>query len=120
MQLHASAYPASRSLPFPTAASSMSSYDKFKTPSSSASGEDLYKRTLARLERIQAHLSTAPRGARMKDKVCIVTGVGSLKGIGCVLVTRVGVRANLRRPRQARDRGPLRARGRAPCVLPGL
>ena len=49
-----------------------------------ADQQEAYKRTLARIEKIQAHLSTAPRGTRLKDKVCIITGVGSLKGIGCV------------------------------------
>ena len=46
--------------------------------------QEAYKRTLARIEKIQTHLSNAPRGSRLKDKVCIITGVGSLKGIGCV------------------------------------
>lgn len=46
--------------------------------------EEFYKRTLARLEKIQNHLDEAPRCGRLKDKVCIITGVGSLKGIGCV------------------------------------
>lgn len=40
-----------------------------------------YEQTLRRLEKIQGHLKR-PRGNRMKGKVCIVTGVGSLKGIG--------------------------------------
>jgi hypothetical protein len=46
------------------------------------STEEVYKRTLARIEKIQGHLTSAPRAGRMKDKVCIVTGVGSIKGIG--------------------------------------
>lgn len=50
--------------------------------SSEAKGEDFYKKTLARLEKIQTHLETTPRGSRLKGKVCIITGVGSLKGIG--------------------------------------
>jgi hypothetical protein len=45
--------------------------------------EAAWKRTVARLTKIQSHLATAPRGGKLKDKVCIVTGVGSLKGIGC-------------------------------------
>lgn len=44
--------------------------------------EDFYKKTLARLEKIQSHLDTAPRSSRLKGKVCIITGAGSLKGIG--------------------------------------
>lgn len=54
---------------------------------STAKGDDAeiaYKRTVARIQRIQSHLEHEPRGGRLKDKVCIVTGVGSLKGIGCV------------------------------------
>lgn len=43
---------------------------------------EAYKRTLARLQKIQSHLDNSPRGSRLKDKVCIITGVGSLKGIG--------------------------------------
>ena len=49
-----------------------------------AGSTEMYKKTLARLEKIQSHLETAPRSGRLKDKVCIITGVGSLKGIGCV------------------------------------
>ena len=44
--------------------------------------QEAYKRTLARIQKIQSHLDTSPRGTRLKDKVCIITGVGSLKGIG--------------------------------------
>ncbi|CAG8686702.1 12789_t:CDS:2 [Acaulospora colombiana] len=40
-----------------------------------------YAQTLRRLQVIQNHLSL-PRQGRLKDKVCIITGVGSLKGIG--------------------------------------
>ena len=42
-----------------------------------------YEQTLRRLQKIQDHLSR-PRSNRLKGKVCIVTGVGSLKGIGSV------------------------------------
>ncbi|KAF8726516.1 hypothetical protein AX14_007761 [Amanita brunnescens Koide BX004] len=44
--------------------------------------DDAYKATVARIEKIQSQLKDAPRGIKLKDKVCIVTGVGSLKGIG--------------------------------------
>ena len=40
-----------------------------------------YEQTLRRLEKIQGHLKR-PRGDRLKGKVGIITGVGSLKGIG--------------------------------------
>ncbi|KAG8829645.1 hypothetical protein FRC17_006233, partial [Serendipita sp. 399] len=40
-----------------------------------------YEQTLRRLEKIQKHLER-PRGDRLRGKVCIITGVGSLKGIG--------------------------------------
>ncbi|KAL1743501.1 hypothetical protein HDZ31DRAFT_40770 [Schizophyllum fasciatum] len=45
-------------------------------------GELHYKRTVARIRSIQTHLEREPRGGKLKGKVCIVTGVGSLKGIG--------------------------------------
>ncbi|KAK7692944.1 hypothetical protein QCA50_004585 [Cerrena zonata] len=48
----------------------------------SSSKEDFYKKTLARLDKIQSHLETAPRSSRLKGKVCIITGAGSLRGIG--------------------------------------
>jgi hypothetical protein len=53
-----------------------------KVAAAKMSPEESYKRTLARLEKIQNHLARAPRAGRVKGKVCIVTGVGSLKGIG--------------------------------------
>jgi hypothetical protein len=62
--------------------SAMSQYKK--VAAAQASAEEQYKRTLARVAKIQGHLANAPRAERMKDKVCIVTGVGSLKGIGYV------------------------------------
>jgi len=51
-------------------------------PKKPASGQEHYKRTVARIESIQSHLSKSPRGTRLKDKVCVITGVGSMKGIG--------------------------------------
>ncbi|PCH43805.1 NAD(P)-binding protein [Wolfiporia cocos MD-104 SS10] len=45
-------------------------------------GDDFAKRTAARLEQVQTHLDNAPRGSRLKGKVCILTGVGSMLGIG--------------------------------------
>jgi hypothetical protein len=44
--------------------------------------EAAYSKTSNRLQKIQAHLQSAPRTGRLRDKVCIITGVGSLKGIG--------------------------------------
>jgi hypothetical protein len=58
----------------------MNDYKKVATVKMSP--EEMYKRTITRIESIQGHLAKAPRTERMKDKVCIVTGVGSLKGIG--------------------------------------
>ncbi|KAF8530492.1 sex determination protein tasselseed-2 [Hysterangium stoloniferum] len=46
------------------------------------SPQQAYKTTLARLDKIQSHLTKAPPTPRLKGKVCIITGVGSLKGIG--------------------------------------
>jgi len=58
----------------------MGTYDKVAIKS--ASNEEHYERTRARIAKIQSHLTQAPRAARLKDKVCIITGVGSMKGIG--------------------------------------
>jgi hypothetical protein len=46
------------------------------------SPQEHYKRTVTRLARIQSHLATAPRTGKLRGKVAVVTGVGSLKGIG--------------------------------------
>ena len=51
----------------------------------SASPQEHYNRTVARLARIQSHLATAPRTGKLRGKVAIITGVGSLKGIGYAL-----------------------------------
>ncbi|KAH9935338.1 uncharacterized protein B0H18DRAFT_975430 [Fomitopsis serialis] len=48
---------------------------------SSADG-DFASRSAARLEQIQSQLQAKPRGNRLKGKVCIITGVGSIAGIG--------------------------------------
>jgi hypothetical protein len=48
----------------------------------SASPQEHHKHTVVRLARIQSHLATAPRTGKLKGKVAIITGVGSLKGIG--------------------------------------
>lgn len=44
--------------------------------------EEHLRRTQARLEQIRSQFVQSPRGSKLKDKVCIITGVGSLKGIG--------------------------------------
>ncbi|KAI0051812.1 sex determination protein tasselseed-2 [Auriscalpium vulgare] len=46
------------------------------------SPEEHHRRTVARISQIQSHLEQAPRGTKLKGKVCVITGVGSLKGIG--------------------------------------
>ena len=58
-----------------------SSYDTVQVAPGN-SGEAHYKKTIARIAQIQSQFSEAPRGTRLKDKVAVVTGVGSLKGIG--------------------------------------
>jgi hypothetical protein len=45
-----------------------------------------HAKTAERLKRIQNQVSGGPRGGTLKDKVCIITGAGSMKGIGCVRV----------------------------------
>ncbi|CAA7259087.1 unnamed protein product [Cyclocybe aegerita] len=44
--------------------------------------QDHFATTQARLKQIQSQLNTAVRSGKLKNKVCIITGVGSLKGIG--------------------------------------
>ncbi|TFL01514.1 hypothetical protein BDV98DRAFT_529211 [Pterulicium gracile] len=41
-----------------------------------------HENTVARLEKIRSHLDRTPRGTRLQGKVCVITGVNSLKGIG--------------------------------------
>ncbi|KAL6308138.1 hypothetical protein BKA93DRAFT_765598 [Sparassis latifolia] len=48
----------------------------------SQTGEQFARRTASRLEQIQSQLDSSPRGTRLKGKVCVITGVGSLIGIG--------------------------------------
>ena len=44
-----------------------------------------YNRTVVRLAQIQSRLATAPRTGKLSGKVAVITGVGSLKGIGYAL-----------------------------------
>ncbi|OCH86522.1 NAD-P-binding protein [Obba rivulosa] len=46
------------------------------------SADEFRERTISRLKSIQTHLETAPRLGRLRGKVCVITGVGSLQGIG--------------------------------------
>lgn len=46
------------------------------------SPQEHYNRTVARLAQIQSRLATAPRTGKLSGKVAVITGVGSLKGIG--------------------------------------
>ena len=58
----------------------MSAYTKMRSRQPSA--DEQQQRTTARLQSIRLQLLNAPRGEKLKDKVCVITGVGSLKGIG--------------------------------------
>ena len=60
----------------------MSSYDDTRGKQKTA--EEHYATTRARIEKIQSQLDNATRGDKLTGKVCIITGVGSLKGIGYV------------------------------------
>ncbi|KAG7450964.1 NAD(P)-binding protein [Guyanagaster necrorhizus] len=44
--------------------------------------KDYAKTVNARLDSIRSHFTQAPRAGKLNNKVCIITGVGSLKGIG--------------------------------------
>ncbi|KAI6121448.1 hypothetical protein F5141DRAFT_517105 [Pisolithus sp. B1] len=57
--------------------------------------DEHYRRTVTRIAQIQSHLDSLPRGQRLRDKTCIITGVGSLHGIGraaALLFAREGAR----------------------------
>lgn len=58
----------------------MSNYSK--TRHQPQNNEEFFKVTTERIKKIQSQLAQSPRGIRLRDKVCIITGVGSLKGIG--------------------------------------
>jgi len=60
----------------------MAKYDNVR--SGGAGPDEQYKRTTARLQQIQTQVANTPPGNKLQGKVCIITGVGSLKGIGCV------------------------------------
>ncbi|KAJ3989963.1 hypothetical protein F5890DRAFT_1483779 [Lentinula detonsa] len=60
--------------------SSKTVYDN--TRQNPPSPDEFLKSSLARIQKVQSHLDSSPRGTRMKGKVCIITGAGSLKGIG--------------------------------------
>jgi pantothenate synthetase len=55
-------------------------YDKVRSQTISA--QEHYAVTTARIKQIQSQLDGSVRAGKLKGKVCIVTGVGSLKGIG--------------------------------------
>lgn len=59
----------------------MSGYDKAKTVQRGP--DEHYQHTLARIEQIQNQFTEAGSG-KLKGKVAVITGVGSLKGIGYV------------------------------------
>ena len=60
----------------------MAKYDNVR--SGGAAPDEHYKRTTARIQQIQSQFASKPPGDKLQGKVCIITGVGSLKGIGCV------------------------------------
>lgn len=66
----------------------MSGYEQYAKSKRSRDAEEeakaVYERTVARLDRLSKQVADAPRGQSLAGKVCIVTGVGSLKGIGLV------------------------------------
>ncbi|KAF8678396.1 Enoyl-(Acyl carrier protein) reductase [Rhizoctonia solani] len=51
-------------------------------PPPKVGAEQYAKLTAERLQRIQSQLTTTPRAGKLEGKVCIITGVGSIKGIG--------------------------------------
>ncbi|KAF9529432.1 hypothetical protein CPB83DRAFT_852675 [Crepidotus variabilis] len=55
-------------------------YNKIRNQTKST--EEHYATTTARMKQLQSQLQTAVRSGKLSGKVCIITGVGSLKGIG--------------------------------------
>ena len=73
----------------------MPGYSKSTKPrDADAEAKDAYERTVTRLNRLAEQVVSAPRGKSLAGKVCIITGVGSLKGIGLVLFKLVAYRWN--------------------------
>lgn len=60
----------------------MARYSDANIKPANSSEKDTYERTVARLEKIAKQVEGTPRGGSLKGKVAIITGVGSLKGIG--------------------------------------
>lgn len=58
------------------------SYAKSALASGSNDVKAAYERTLARISKVREQVENAPRGGSMSGKVCIITGVGSMLGIG--------------------------------------
>jgi len=53
-----------------------------KPKDTDAEAKAAYERTVTRLDKLTEQVASAPRGKTLAGKVCIITGVGSLKGIG--------------------------------------
>lgn len=61
----------------------------------------MYPTAVSRIRKIQSQLANPSPGIRLKDKVCVITGVGSMTGIGyaclwnlsrlCVFIRPLGV-----------------------------
>lgn len=57
---------------------------QYRKTTNHVGGEQFVAQTRARLETIRTHLEVAPRTGKLKGKTCVITGAGSLKGIGSV------------------------------------
>ncbi|KAH0588999.1 hypothetical protein H2248_004779 [Termitomyces sp. 'cryptogamus'] len=66
----------------------MSSYGKTRLQQQNT--EEFYRISTSRIKQIQSQFANSPRGGRLQNKVCIITGVGSLKGIGRASAIRFG------------------------------
>jgi len=55
---------------------------QYRKTNNQRGGEEFAAQTRARLEAIKTHLETAPRSGKLEGKTCVITGAGSLKGIG--------------------------------------
>ncbi|KAG9316311.1 NAD(P)-binding protein [Chiua virens] len=59
----------------------MAKASSYATKGQKATPEEHYQRTVSRIEQVQSHLKN-PRRQQLNGKVCVITGVGSLYGIG--------------------------------------
>ncbi|KAG8871426.1 MCM DNA helicase complex subunit [Tulasnella sp. 331] len=71
--------------------------------------EERYARTQKRLESLKNQLTRKAKGDKLSGKVCVVTGVGSMKGIGYAQLSAKGDHTSYPRNAHADEQQPSRA-----------